>query len=70
MTVSTLIERLKLLPQNSIVMVSGYEGGYDEAVSVFQRKMQKMKRDEPYFGDFDIADSNNPEMIIDTITIA
>jgi len=60
MIVSELIEQLKQLPQDSLVLARGYESGYNEVDKAEVITVVKMIDNESYDGDY-----NNSEFVRD-----
>jgi len=50
MTVSELIEKLKQMPQDALVVAEGYEDGYDTIKSVYEITLADVKKKEWYIG--------------------
>jgi hypothetical protein len=59
MTVSELIECLKYQDQNKRVVISGYEGGYDDVTKFVEINLRINVWDNWYYGKHDIADSSD-----------
>ena len=58
MTTAELIEILKDYPQDSIVVVDGYEGGLEELDTISTIIINKNVNEESYYGDHEEAMSN------------
>lgn len=56
MTVSELIEELRKLPQNSMVVVNGYEGGVKSVDFVDETVVALNVNTEWYYGEHEIYD--------------
>ncbi len=56
MTVSELIEVLKELPQDDMVVVRGYEGGVDEVVELEQTQIALNVNEEWSYGAHELLD--------------
>lgn len=70
MLASTLIKALEKLDPDTLVLVSGYEGGFESDFTVKLKKVYKHKTD--YFGDYEDAeyrDSEETEPVVSAVTI-
>lgn len=56
MKVKELIEELKKLPEDSMVVVSGYEGGVDEVTNLDEVKLTLHVNNVSYYGAHEIED--------------
>lgn len=56
-TVADLIAGLQLLPQDALVLVQGYEGGYSPVDSITLREVQLLDRDstQDYLGPYEAS---------------
>ena len=63
MTVSDLIQKLKQFPPDRVVLVDGYEGGFDILKENLIESIEVVATDygETYFGKYDYADSASGE---------
>lgn len=61
MTVSEIINHLQQFPPNMLVVVSGYEGGYDDPGMIHIVKLQLLDYDSDYHGKY--MDHNEGESI-------
>lgn len=59
MKVRDLIEELRKFSPDGLVLVSGYEGGYESGVTVSKKDVVKYVSD--YFGDYDDYDALGAE---------
>lgn len=65
MNVKELIEELKKFPEDSMVVVSGYEGGVDEITSLIEVKLTLNANSVSYYGDHEIEnDGKTPAVHI------
>ena len=56
MKVKELIEKLSELPENSLVIISGYEAGYEEIEEVLSVKLKLNVNTKWYYGRHEIVD--------------
>lgn len=56
MNVKELIEELKKFPEDSMVVVSGYEGGVDEITCLAEVKLMLNANSVSYYGAHEIED--------------
>lgn len=62
MTAAELIERLKTLPPESIVLVEGYETGYDDIVELTVEQVVWYRNAQEWDGEYQVLDRfSNPE---------
>ena len=61
MTVAELIEKLKTMPQEAMVVADAYEEGYDAIKKLKQIKVAEMAMKDWYYGFYD--DSKEPDAI-------
>jgi hypothetical protein len=59
MTVSELIEQLKLFPPDQMVVTEGYEDGFDEIKAVKEITLKESTQKEWYLGKYMVPDTNN-----------
>lgn len=59
MKVAELIEALKALPQDYMVVRSGYEGGVTEVSSVYETQVRLHVNEEWYYGEHEEIDSDD-----------
>ena len=63
MEVKELIEQLKSLPADALILVQGYEDGFDEIVAV--KEVPVVKRPAPYHweGQYEDAEKDRKDVI-------
>lgn len=59
MKVAELIEELKKLPQDHMVVRSGYEGGVSEVSSVYETQIRLHVNEEWYYGEHEEIDEDD-----------
>lgn len=63
MKVKELVEKLQKLDQDAMVIVSGYEGGYDEVDTVEKKEIALNAHTSWYYGKHDDADYYDGEQV-------
>ena len=63
MTISELINELKLYPENTPVLVDGYENGYEHVISVNAISVIQNKKAAWYNGEFDRAEHEHKDNV-------
>jgi len=58
-TVKELFDILKTMPQDAPVLVSGYEGGYENFYHPMIKKVVHFPENPCYEGEYQLAESNN-----------
>jgi len=56
MNVKDLIEKLKTFPEDSLVLVQGYEGGYDDIIRLEEKRVIENPQHEDWYGKYDDED--------------
>lgn len=69
MLVCELIEKLKAIPQDQIVLGRGYESGYDPINGVFQCKVYHIPDHNWYDGEYDTDTFNENVANIDAVIL-
>jgi hypothetical protein len=64
MTVKELVEALGTFPQDTLVMVQGYEGGFSDVGSILFRKMQLNVNKEEWDGPHEQADDGDASAVL------
>lgn len=58
MNVKDLIEKLKIFPAGTQVLVQGYEGGYDDIIRLEEKMVIKNLDAAEYYGEYDDAENS------------
>jgi len=69
MTVGQLIEKLQSFDPELMVVISGYEGGVDEADSAVDVSLKLDTHTEWYYGKHEVADRNDDPFDCEAIYI-
>jgi len=64
MTVKELMDALKFMPQDAIVVLPGYEDGYNAVTIVLPTHMTNYPDPKWYYGDFEEALAGFPAVIL------
>lgn len=67
-TVAKLIEALQKFPQNTPVVVSGYESGYENIMPPKLAKLQQQKESRCWDGEFQEAEQES-EYVLDAVVL-
>ena len=63
MTVQELIDRLRLLPPDHLVLVEGYENGWDSLASVESSLASRQMPCAEWDGEFELATTSNDDAV-------
>lgn len=63
-TVKELIEKLKTMPQEAIVLLDGYEGGLSDIGTIKTASVDLNVNKEDYYGPHEESDSGSTEAVL------
>lgn len=64
MTVKELQDALKFMPQDAVIVISGYEDGYNAVTRVLATHMTNYPDPKWYYGEFEEADAGLTAVIL------
>ncbi len=69
MNVKDLIDKLKTLPADALVLVQGYEDGFDAVKAIRQIKVAKKPDAREWNGEYEEAEKNNKNAVSSVVIL-